>query len=216
MTTWTDYRTADVRSLFDVKSDACASIQSQYSASENMTSVIAGFARMIDPYEEIQTFYDDIFNIMSAQGQGLDIWGEIIDIPRVIQVNDASAMTLDDDHYRALLLYKALANISSSDIATLNKLLQTLIDTDIGVFNGNAYVLETGPMKIRWVFEYFLNEVEMAIFKTAGTLARGAGVGWEMYAVDPDKVLGFDGSRMKSFNQAPFVPDDALFTENNS
>ncbi len=216
MTTWTDYRTADVRSLFDVKSDACASIQSQYSASDNMTSVIAGFARMIDPYEEIQSFYDDIFNILSAQGQGLDLWGEIIDIPRIISVNDASAMTLDDDHYRALLLYKALANISSSDIATLNKLLQTLIDTDIGVFNGNAYVLETGPMKIRWVFEYFLNEVEMAIFKTAGTLARGAGVGWEMYAVDPDKVLGFDGSKMKSFNQAPFVPDDALYTGNNS
>lgn len=213
MTTWANYRTADVRSLFDAKSDACDSIQSQYAASSNINAVVAGFARLIDPYTDIQAFYDELFNIMSARGVGLDVWGDILQISRVIRINETTSLTLDDDHYRALLLYKALANISSSDVATLNRLLQTLMETGIDVFDGHAYVLETGPMKIRWVFEYFLNELQLAIFRTAGTLARGAGVGWELYAVDPDKVFGFAGSKMRPFNTMPFVPDDALYTE---
>ncbi len=65
-------------------------------------------------------------------------------------------------------------------------------------------------MVIRWVFEDFLDAVQSAVFKAAGTLARGAGVGWELYAVGPDKVFGFDGSAMHPFNQAPFAPDASL------
>ncbi len=46
--------------------------------------------------------------------------------------------------------------------------------------------------------------------KVGITQGDGAGVGWELYAVSPDKVLGFDGSTMYPFNQAPFAPDAAL------
>jgi len=125
---------------------------------------------------------------------------------------DAFLITLDDEHYRLLLLYKALANISASDAATQNKLLSILVDSGIGDMPSAGYVLEVGPMVIRWVFEDSLNSMQLAIFKAVGTLARGAGVGWELYAVNPRTTFGFDGSNMQPFNQAVFVPDFALVT----
>jgi hypothetical protein len=121
-------------------------------------------------------------------------------------------ITLDDELFRLLLLYKALANISASDAATQNKLLSVLIDTGIGGFGNVAYVLEIDTMVIRWVFEDFMTPLQLAVFRVAGTLARGAGVGWELYAVNPENVFGFAGSDMRPFNQAPFASDNALTT----
>lgn len=207
MTTWSDSRiTIDLRENDDIRSFACDSLQSQYAASPHLVSIVQGFARLIDPYTDIQSFYDDIFHIATAKGVGLDIWGNIIGIQRTIRDTRTDiAIVLDDDHYRALLLYKALANISFSDIASLNELLQKLTHIDIGGFNGNAYVLETGVMKIRWVFEYFLSDMQKAIFEAAGTLARGAGVGWEIYPINPLETFGFNGAAMQPFCQAPFA-----------
>jgi len=125
---------------------------------------------------------------------------------------DAFLITLDDEHYRMVLLYKALANISASDAATQNKLLSVLIDSGVGDMPNVGYVLQVDTMVIRWVFEDFLDSMQLAIFKAVGTLARGAGVGWELYAIDPRMVFGFDGSQMQPFNQAVFVPDYAMIT----
>lgn len=150
-------------------------------------------------------------------------------------------ITLDDELFRLLLLYKALANISASDAATQNKLLSVLIDTGIGgdllpLLGGTdvsgpspetrprrskrlpalppaakvAYVLEIDTMVIRWVFEDVMTPLQRAVFQVAGTLARGAGVGWELYAVNPGRVFGFYGSEMQPFNQAPFAGDKSL------
>jgi hypothetical protein len=68
-------------------------------------------------------------------------------------------------------------------------------------------------MVIRWVFHFPLTAIQKSIFYAVGTLARGAGVGWELYAVDPATVFGFDGSGMEPFNQAPFARDGALIRQ---
>lgn len=207
MTTWLDSRLAgDLRELDDTRSFACDSLQSQYAASPHLVSLIEGFSRLVNPSDDVNDFYDNLFNMMTAKGIGLDIWGDIVQISRVIRSDDGTAITLDDDHYRSLLLYKALANISSSDIATLNQLLQKLTEIDIGNFKGHSYVLESGPMRIRWVFEYFLNDLQFTIFKAAGTLARGAGVGDEFYQTDSEQVFGFKQSGAQAFDQGVFLP----------
>lgn len=212
MPTWNDMRTTpDVRrehSIRDLKSHA---IQSQYSASPRMLDLMEGFQTRLEPRADIDLFYESMFDIRTASGAGLDNWGRIVGVARIIEDEDTS-LTLEDEPYRMLLLYKALANISASDAATLNKLLHTLMGSGIGGFNAPAYVLEVGPMVIRWVFEDFMDPIQLAVFRVAGTLARGAGVGWEIYAVNPETAFGFDGSEMQPFNQAPFAPDNALTT----
>lgn len=232
--TWRDARDIlDFRELENIREQTSYAIQSQYSASRHLMALAAGFQMRIDPHLDIELFYQMMFNIYTAQGIGLDIWGVILGIGRNINgpytgeqfgfdgselapfnqapftpdtgtYNMTSLITLDDESFRLLLLYKALANISASDAATLNKLLTTLVDTGVGGFEGVAYVLEVDTMVIRWVFENNLTPMQLAIFKVAGTLARGAGVGWEIQFGKAEEMFGFDGSEMQPFNQAPF------------
>jgi hypothetical protein len=210
MPTWTDWRkTEDIRERRNIRSRKPYTIQSQYSASKRMLNLAKGFQVRLEPTADVDLFYDKMFNIMTAEGVGLDNWGRILAIGRTIEDNGVS-LTLSDEYYRLLLLYKALANISRSDADSLNHLLATLMATGVGGFTAAAYVLEVDTMVIRWVFEDFLDAIQLAVFKVAGTLARGAGVGWELYAINPNQVFGFDGSEMQPFNQAPFAPDNAL------
>ena len=212
MNTWRDWRdTLDVRELENIRELTSYAIQSQYSASKKILALAAGFQLQLDPHEDVNLFYDKIFNIYTAEGVGLDNWGVILQMPRTIEDPDSNeSVMLDDDYYRLLLLYKALANISASTAEAQNHLLAALVNTGVAGFPKVAYVLEVDTMVIRWVFEDFLDEMQLLVFKVAGTLARGGGVGWELYAVDPARVFGFDGGGWQPFNQAPFAPDNAL------
>lgn len=212
MFTWRDWRDVqDIRELENIRERTSYAIQSQYAASPVLLALAEGMQTQLDPHEDVDLLYEKLFNIYTAEGYGLDNWGTILQIPRLIEDETTGALlNLDDDYYRLLLLYKAMANISASTAEAQNRLLAVLVNTDIGNFPRAAYVLEVDTMVIRWVFEDFLDDIQLAVFKAAGTLTRGAGVGWELYAVDPDNVFGFDGSEMQPFNQAPFAPDDAM------
>jgi hypothetical protein len=170
---------------------------------------------LLDPTPDVDLFHGRMFDVLTAEGAGLDAWGRIVSIGRTIILDDGSALTLGDDSYRLLILYKALANISASSPASLNRLLGELCSTGVGGLPSRAYVLETGPMVIRWVFESPLGPEQLAVFNAAGTLARGGGVGWELYALDPGATFGFDGQLLQPFNQAPFAADDAMKRHND-
>lgn len=210
MSTWLNIReTSNLREHANLRELTSYAIQSQYSASKRILKLAETFQFYITVYNDTDLCYTNIVNIYTATGIGLDWWGRILGIGRVIADGDVN-ITLEDEDYRALLLYKAAANIASTDAATLNSLLKRLTDTGIAGFPTVAYVLPVDTMVVRWVFEDYLSDMQLALFKAAGTLARGAGVGWELYAVDPVQIFGFDGSNMQPFNQAPFIPDDHL------
>lgn len=220
MPSWLNIRQVEnFRRLDDVREVSSVAIQSQYSASPKIVRLMQLYLKWLSVYKNIDTFYDNVFNIFTATSYGLNIWGDIVNISRIIDVtNDdgsVSSVTLEDDDYRALILYKALANISAATPLSLNTLLNALIQTNVGNFPARGYVLEVDVMVIRWVFEDYLTPLQRAIFLAAGILAKGAGVGWELYAVNPEQVFGFDGSDLQPFNQAPFAPDNALVIGGN-
>lgn len=200
-----------------------ATVQSQYADSLTLVAVVDAFAQRILPDADITLFFNEIFNIYSARGWGLDNWGRILGIGRIIQVSDnkvfgfagsglqpfnqgtftshgvTKAYALTDEAYRHLLLIKALANISSADAATLNVLLAQL-------FPGQTvYVLEVGTMAVRFVFEFFVKPFERAIFQVPGLLTRGAGVETKMYEIPKGSTFGFAGSGLQPFNQGTFL-----------
>lgn len=59
---------------------------SQYANSPILTKLIESFNDAIDPRTKIDAFYDSIWNIDTARGAGLDIWGRIVGVGRSLDV----------------------------------------------------------------------------------------------------------------------------------
>ena len=179
-------------------------IQSQYAASPAIRALAESARIRIAPDADIDLFYQSIFNIGTAQGVGLDIWGRILGIGRNVDLTDLSEFfgfygsdnqpfdqapfwdgtnqptgiyTLSDEGYRQLLLWKAMANIAAADAASLNNLLQGLFPEK------NVVIYETGVMAIELILYFPLEPWERTILKNYGLIAKGAGV--DMDGVEP-------------------------------
>jgi len=199
-------------------------IISQYAASPTLAQMIADWDACIDPRPDFDNFYNIIWNIDTAKGFGLDIWGRILGISRLLEINDPgatfgfygsllqpfdqgtfgshvsnTAYFLSDDAYRSLLLLKALINISSGNAPTLNGILTSLFGAGF-----RCYILEVGTMRIRYVFEFTLTPYQRALFNNPNVTPRPAGVGYETYEIDTAHTFGFAGSGLQPFDQGTF------------
>lgn len=205
-------------------------IQSQYGASPHIRGIVEAFASAIDPNADINLFYKKVFDLDTAEGVGLDVWGLIVGVPRImrIELSDyfgfngsylqpfgqapfyesdhlGNCYTLSDTAYRRLIYYKALSNISESTAESQNRLLANLFADEVAAGH-KLYITPVGVMKIRATFEFLLDSVDYAMFRAYGLLNRGAGVGWEFYQIQPAETFGFDGSGLQPFNQGVFDP----------
>lgn len=211
-------------------------IISQYGNSATITQLIAGMNEHIDPRADIDLFFDYVWNVETAQGFGLDIWGRIVNISRELTIPadpdyfgfsdalpgsfpfgeqpfyDETAVTtqnyrLSDDAYRSLILVKALANISSTNAPSVNRLLQNLFQE-----RGRVYVNDLGNMQLRYTFEFTLTSYEFAIMTQSHVLPRPAGVN-AMILTTEVPVFGF-ASDSAPFGQAPFIQEGAIHAAN--
>lgn len=199
-------------------------IISQFANSPTIIRLVENMNAYIDQTANFQAFYDFVWNVDTAQGFGLDIWGRIVNVSRELQVNASetsfgfqdgvndyapfgqapfysgpaatSTYRLADDAYRTLILAKALANISNTSSAALNQLLRNLFPG-----RGRCYVNDMGGMAMRYTFEFYLEPYELAIVTSSGVLPHGAGVSVSVMQVALP-VWGF--SEMGTHDAAPF------------
>lgn len=171
---------------------------SQYANSPVLTQLIANFFECVDQTRNMDEFFDLIWNIDTAQGRGLDIWGEIIGVSRTLTVQTAEFFgfeeqlpgvgtfgqdsfyvgvpatenfDLSDPSYRTLLFAKALSNISDGSVKSINQLLLNLFPN-----RGNCYVIDGLDMTMIYRFEFELTPVEEAIVSSSGALPKPTGV----------------------------------------
>lgn len=200
-------------------------IISQYGNSATITQLIRNMNEYLDPRADFNTFYNFVWNVETAQGFGLDIWGRIVVIDRALQIpeisdnfgfqtgtsdfkpfeeapfyipgNDSTqTYLLSDDAYRQLILVKALANISATTPRAINQLLQNMFSG-----RGRCYVNDLGGMTMRWTFEFYLEPFELAILLNSGALPRPAGVkAYVLQVASP--IFGFVEAGAES--SAPF------------
>lgn len=211
-------------------------IASQYANSPTIMSLIDAMNQYIDPAVDIEQFLSFVWNVDTAQGFGLDIWGRIVGVGRVLTIPGTGVyfgfdeqteaepfdqapfydgppatqnFTLSDDAYRSLILTKALANISASTAPSFNALLQ-------GFFagRGRCYVVDQGGMAMMFTFEFPLMPFEVAVLTNSGAIPRPAGV--KVTAVvqfDAATTFGFaeQGPTAQPFDQGVFFnPDISL------
>jgi len=59
---------------------------SQYANSDTLVALIQSFAGAVDQTQNFDAFYDNVWNLDTAVGYGLDVWGRIVGVNRVLQV----------------------------------------------------------------------------------------------------------------------------------
>jgi hypothetical protein len=178
--------------------DLWATVISQYANSQTLDSLLVSINAALDPTLNLDNFYDFIWNVMTAQGVGLDIWGRIVGVTRVVAIpagssffgfNEASSWTgfgqggffsgqtitatfsLPDDQFRTLILAKAAANICDGSIPGINAVLLALFP-----HRGDCFVTDGQNMTMTFQFNFVLTAPEVAILSTPGILPKPVGV----------------------------------------
>lgn len=182
--------------------DFTKTVIAQYANSPVLLSVLGSYDAAFRACSFFDDFYNNVWNLDTALGFGLDIWGQIVGINRTIKIfngffwgyneetlllarpyNDITGMfrdfqelsgeiTFSDEVYRKLILAKAYYNLSDQSITSINTLLMTLFGHD----GHEVYVKDNFDMTISFVFNWLPDTTEAAIMINAGLLSRPAGV----------------------------------------
>jgi len=64
-------------------------ILSQYANSPAMLGIISSFNAAIDPSVDIANFYANIWDVQTAVGYGLDVWGNIVGVSRQLMIPES-------------------------------------------------------------------------------------------------------------------------------
>jgi hypothetical protein len=187
--------------------DVEQTIISQYGNSAAISALIHNMNEYIDPRADIDGFYNTVWNVETAEEFGLDIWGRIVGIPTGRYIYTNPVTVLDDTQFRALILIKALSNISITSSPTFNQMLNNFF-----AGRGRCYVSDQGAMQMRYTFEFPLADYEIQIMSSTGIFLRPAGVQVGL-AIIMLPAFGFSEAGTISaapFGQAPFVQTEIL------
>lgn len=145
---------------------------SRFAGDAILVGLISSFDAAVDPHADIQSFYNYIWNVKTAVGNGLNIWGTIVGVSRVVPgVSASPAITLLDPDYQTLILIKAAANIGNVTIPTLNRLLRAIF-----AGSGLVYVQDNLDMTMTYIFQFQPSAAQLAIVENSGVMPRPAGV----------------------------------------
>lgn len=178
--------------------DYLETIISEYSNSPVINALIDNFNQYIDPAADFDSFYANIWNLQSAVGWGLDVWGDILCVGRTVQIStggvyfgSAESTTgvgfgqgpfysfqpltenfeLTDDAFRLLLQAKAMTNVCDGSIPAINQILLTLFPG-----RGDIYCTDGQNMTMTYTSTFVLQPWELAVLEQPGILPRPTGV----------------------------------------
>ena len=178
--------------------DPAVTVLSQYANSPTLLALISDFSQWLDPASRFDAFYSYLWDIDTAVGFGLDVWGRILGVSRVLQVptgeylgfvsNSAAKpfgygiwyggtratlnVALTDSAYRVLLLSKAALNITNASIPAINEILLALF--------GGGYVRDNLDMTLTYVFSFALTPLQTAIIFQSNVLPKPCGVSFDV------------------------------------
>jgi len=206
---------------------------SQYANSPRMLQLMEDWNSDLDPRSLLANFIANIYNLNTAVGYGLDMWGRRVGVSRVLSIPNPTAtyfgfsegggyqpfgqapfysgtfatiqVTLSDADYRVLIGAKSLSNISACSAPIINKILYELFLAPGRPYAGSrAYCLDLGGMSIEYYFIFELTQLDISILKNSGALQRPAGVQARLFALDASTCFGFAGTGLQPFGQGTF------------
>lgn len=199
--------------------DVEQTIISQYANSNIIVQLIQDMNDCIDPDTDFDTFYDYVWNLNTAQGFGLDIWGRILGISRNIKIPNSGQFfgfddsALDWQPFNQAPFFLRNQGFGPDSTFTLAdgpyrtllfvKALSNISDSTARTYNtllqnlfrgrGVCYVADLGGMMMQYRFYFVLAPFEVAILTTSGALSHPAGVGVSIAIIPPSGIGGYLG-----------------------
>lgn len=187
---------------------------SQYANSPTLVKLENGLKEIFDDSKFVINWYDVIFNLKTATGYGLDVWGKILNRNREFLYNgtlyylqgqqniggtEFTAQQMDD-LYRKVLQMTAMRYIGNASINSINNMLNIVFGDQ-----GRSYCYEYGTMQIRYVFEFYMNDLLKAIIETLNPHPSGVLTSFEYLPLQT--YFGFNTNTEENQEQA-YLPFD--------
>lgn len=182
--------TAVASSVFDIS----PTVISQYANSPIILQLVSDMMIYFNANHQRNEFIRNIWDVRTANSQGLDIWGRIVGISRYLTLtnqdyfgfdpdfdpfnnspffagnNVTNTFILGDEDYRRVILAKASANITNCTIPGIENTLNLLFGE-----RGATWVDVTGDHELTYVFNFVPTELELAIINAPKLIPRPAG-----------------------------------------
>ncbi len=204
-----------------------AVLMSEFANSPVMLQLINNMNAYLDETANFSAFVNTVWDIETAVGFGLDTWGSILGVSRILQIaaagpffgfdqggsmlgfgqgvflqylGETTSYSVPDSTYRKMLLTRALSNITRCSIPGLNQLISNLFQG-----RGRCYCTDLGNMAMTYTFEFVLLAVELAILQQSGVIVHPTGVAVTLVQLPLSSgVFGFNGSGLQTFNNGTF------------
>ena len=207
-----------------------ATVQSQYAASPHLRALVDGFWEALDPDADIESIYNNMVNLDTAVGFGLDVWGRIVAIGReYVAVSDENHYfgfateeagvvndrlgTLDEQPFYEPVNGKIILSDSAYRTYILIKAMVNIGDGSLASINRmlkllfpdiRIYCVHADTMVLRLVINDHISSADKQALLNLPWLP--AGVGLDIYQVITP-TFGFDGSGLQPFDQGTFAPE---------
>lgn len=187
--------------------DIWSTVLSQYANSPILTQLILNLQQCIDQTQNLDNFFDLIWNVDTAQGYGLDVWGRIVAVNRVLHLVSGPPWFGFADDLVTPPDYETFgpggvgpfyggqqltSNFILSDdgfrVLILAKAFSNICDGSILSINrllqtlfgvsGKAYVVDNQDMSFNYVFEFKLSALQAAILTQSGVFPKPTGVSY--------------------------------------
>jgi beta-lactam-binding protein with PASTA domain len=175
---------------------------SQFANSPTLLQLVANMGQYLDMRSNFVEFFDFVWNVNTAQGFGLDIWGSIVGVSRLLQIPGSieffgfenstmpvGVLPFNSGVFNSKGSYATDSFLLPDDAyrtLILVKALSNISATTAPSINqllrnlfpgrGNAYVLDLGGMAMQFHFAFTLTVTELAILGQSGALPHPAGV----------------------------------------
>lgn len=214
-------------------------IISQYANSPTIVALIESLNSAIDPSADIDNFYNTVWNLSTAIGFGLDIWGRILGVGRNIVYTPTQSNFGFDEAFTNVTDPQASQpfeqapfydGVPASSTITLAddayrtllfvKALANICDCTPQALNalltrlfagrGRCYVTDSGGMSMQYVFEFALQPFELAIIAASGVVPRPAGVLANVLQFNSASTFGFQEAGGQPFDNGVFLSDNGI------
>lgn len=206
-------------------------IISEYANSPTLVQLVTNMNGCIDPSADFDNFYNFVWNVQTAQGFGLDIWGKIVNVSRLLTIPGGATYLGFNEAFTAPTAATGpqpwgqapfFAGTADTETFTLSddayrtlilvKALSNISNCTAPSLNqllqnlfagrGRCYVGDLGNMQMSFTFEFYLQPFELAIMTQSGAIPRPAAVGAYLVQAPVPNVFGF--AEAGSASAAPF------------